>query len=428
MPETTSCWCAGRAGCSAWRSGDLQAEEAGGGLSLDEAPRARIKPGGVERREGIRVAHVEGIVAPDHHAVGAQLVDDEPEITRAERERVHVDAARVLPRLLGIGRRSLRPHVPAVVETGEREREGAAPVGEGDAEIGEALEHAAEDELGDGERRLQRIADDEGKVVLGQPLLADERRRRVHEDRQPEVAAGREERKEHGIVEVAPARTGADLDGADRQGLAAVAQLLHGEGGLLKRHRRHRAESCGVARGNAGHVLVLHPREGLGRLGLGPVAEHHRRGREDLAVNPEPVHVLDAPLRAPRAVVDVPEELLSRHDGGAAGIARLEPRPLAATVPGGKILPARGNDVSVKVDPHYFASVLPMNWMTEAMRLASVSQKALNSSVSWYAMGVLALSMAALNSSSWPARRVTSRSVCSTPAGMPRGAKRPVQM
>ena len=45
-------------------------------------------------------------------------------------------------------------------------------------------------------------------------------------------------------------------------------------------------------------------------------------------VDAEAVHVLDPPLRAPRAVVDGAEELIAGHDGGVTGIARVEPRPL----------------------------------------------------------------------------------------------------
>src|SRR4030095_16764715 len=417
---------------SAWMfgmaSGYRKTEELRGGFTLDEAARARVQPGGGERGEWIRIAHVEGIVAADHHAIGAQLLDDEAEIAGAERQRVHEDPPRILARLLGNGRRPFRPHVPAVVEAGKREGEGAAPMRERDAEIGQALEHAAEDELGDGQRRLQRIADDEGKVVLREPLLAHEGIGRVHEHRHPEIAAGREEREERRIIEVAPARAGADLDRAEPKILAAIAQLLDGQRGVLERHRRHPAEAGGVARHERGHVLVLHPREGLGGPGLGPVAEHDRRRREGLVIDAEAVHVLDAPLRAPRAVVDVAEELIARHDGGAAGVARIEPRPLAAAVARGEVLPARRDQMGVEIDAHYFASVLPMNWITAAMRWASRSQKALNSSASWYAMGVLAFSMADLNSGSSTAFRVVSRRVWTTAAGTPRGAKSPVQM
>ena len=54
------------------------------------------------------------------------------------------------------------------------------------------------------------------------------------------------------------------------------------------------------------------------------------------------------------AVVDVAEELVARHDGGAAGVARVEPRPLAAAVARGEVLPARGDQMGVEIDAHYF--------------------------------------------------------------------------
>jgi hypothetical protein len=72
-------------------------------------------------------------------------------------------------------------------------------VGEADPEVRQTLEDPAEDELRDGQRRLERVADDQREIVLREPLLPDERRRRVDE---------------HRDVEVAPARARADLDRA----------------------------------------------------------------------------------------------------------------------------------------------------------------------------------------------------------------------
>src|SRR5262245_28783158 len=159
-------------------SGYRKSEELGRRFTFDEPPRGGIERGGVQRGAGVVVAHVEGIVAADHHAVRAQLLDDEAEIARGEGERVHVDALGVLARLLGDRLRPFRPHVPAVIEPSQREGERPASVREADAEVGQPLQHAAEDELRDGERRLQRIADDQGEVVLGKPLLPDQRARR----------------------------------------------------------------------------------------------------------------------------------------------------------------------------------------------------------------------------------------------------------
>src|SRR5206468_11678073 len=59
---------------------------------------------------------------------------------------------------------------PAVVEAAEQERERPAPVGEADAEPRQALEHAAEDERGDGDGRLERIVHDFPDVVTRQSV------------------------------------------------------------------------------------------------------------------------------------------------------------------------------------------------------------------------------------------------------------------
>src|SRR5262245_56884251 len=106
------------------------------------------------------------------------------------------------------------------------------------------------------------------------------------------------------------------------------------------------------------HVVVLHPREGLAGARLRPVAEHDGRRRECLSVDPEPLHVLDPPLRPPRSVVDLTEDGLTRHDGGPAGVARDQARPAASTVPRREGFPALGDDVRVEVDPHRLQNTL----------------------------------------------------------------------
>ena len=68
----------------------------------------------------IGAAHVERIVAADHHVVGAELLDQEPEVRRAEGERVEVEQPRVVARLPRDGRRPFGSHPPAVIESGQQ--------------------------------------------------------------------------------------------------------------------------------------------------------------------------------------------------------------------------------------------------------------------------------------------------------------------
>ncbi len=274
------------------------------------------------------------------------------QIAVAVAERVHPDAARVLARLLRNRRRALGTHVPAVVQPAERERERAPAVREADAQPREALEHAAEDQLRDGQRVLERVADDQREVVLREPLLTRERRRRMHEDRDAERLARLEEREQRGIVEVLPRRTRADLDRAESEALARVTELLDGEHDILKRDGGHAHEAVGMSRGDAGDEVVLHPREGLVGLRVGPVAEHDRRRRERLAIDAETCHVLEAPRRIPRAVVDRAEELAAGHQRAATVRLDDQPRPVAAAVPGREVVPAGRHDVRVQVNPH----------------------------------------------------------------------------
>jgi hypothetical protein len=141
----------------------------------------------------------------------------------------------------------------------------------------------------------------------------------------------------------------------------AFLELLDGECGILERHGRHPDEAPRVTPDDGRHVLVLHPREGVCGPRLRPVAEHHRRRREHLTVDPEPIHVLDPPLRAPRPVGDLAEDGIARHDRGAAWVAMDQPRPAAATVAAGEVLPLLGHDVRVEVDPHQRRGKVPFS-------------------------------------------------------------------
>src|SRR5207237_6823635 len=112
-------------------------------------------------------------------------------------------------------------------------------------------------------------------------------------------------------IEVAPARARADLDRGETETLARVAELVDRERRVLERHRRHAREARRRAGGDRRDVLVLQPAERSAGLRLGPVAEHDRRRREDLPVDAEPVHVLEAPGGAPLPVVDVDETMVA---------------------------------------------------------------------------------------------------------------------
>src|SRR5712691_13321019 len=97
------------------------------------------------------VAHVEAEIAAQHHAVGADGLDEPTERLRRVADGVvgeapQVRAERTLGLVLVFG-----PHALAVLHAAGEVRDGAAGVRQQHVQSREAVEHAAEDEMGGGD-------------------------------------------------------------------------------------------------------------------------------------------------------------------------------------------------------------------------------------------------------------------------------------
>src|SRR5205085_2552756 len=103
-----------------------------------------------------------------------------------------------------------RPHV---VHAPDVVRDVAAAVRDADPELRVALERAVEDQVADGDGRLERIADDVVEGVLGEAPAVGESER-MDENQNAEFLGLREERLELRLRELLAVDVGADLDAA----------------------------------------------------------------------------------------------------------------------------------------------------------------------------------------------------------------------
>src|SRR5215467_10382020 len=123
----------------------------------DDLPRAR-RP------------HVEAEVAADHHAIGADEADEIRERGRRVADRVVREAPQIrLERPLRYALR-LRPHLLAVRQPPDEVWHGAARVGKAHLELREPIEHAAEDEVGCRDGRVERVPEEVIEVVAPQTI------------------------------------------------------------------------------------------------------------------------------------------------------------------------------------------------------------------------------------------------------------------
>ena len=95
---------------------------------------------------------------------------------------------------------ALGAHLPAVIEPPNQIGEGAAGVGKAYFEPLEAIEHATEDQLGGGDRRIEWIAEQVGKEIRPQSLRADDLEW-MQKNRQAKILEPFVDREKHRIRE-----------------------------------------------------------------------------------------------------------------------------------------------------------------------------------------------------------------------------------
>ena len=140
---------------------------------------------------------------------------------------------------------ALRPHAVGVVHARRVVAHVAAAVRGDDLQPRVALQHAAEDDVRERDRGVERIADDVGEEVLREtPRLGESAR--VQEDDGPERLGPGPEPVKALVAEIDAANVGADLQPAETQSLHAVFQFGQCEFRRLHRHGSERDETVGV--------------------------------------------------------------------------------------------------------------------------------------------------------------------------------------
>src|SRR6185437_12884063 len=118
------------------------------------------------------------------------------------------------------------------------------------------VQHAAEDEMGQRNGRLQRLSDDVAEIV-GTQALAQRRPKGVNENDRTEFFSRRPERGELAGVQLHLVHRGRDLNALESEALHRVAQLLRSQLRMLKRERSETDQAVGMPRTQLRNVFVL---------------------------------------------------------------------------------------------------------------------------------------------------------------------------
>ena len=106
-------------------------------------------------------------------------------------------------------------------------RQTAAAMGDNELEVGVGVQYPAEDQVMDGDSRVERIADHVDQVVVGEaPRLR--KAGRMHEDQHAELFDPREDLAEALCREILAGNVGRDLDAAEPQGFMDPVELGDG--------------------------------------------------------------------------------------------------------------------------------------------------------------------------------------------------------
>ena len=216
---------------------------------------AAERPGDrLDQVDRVLLAHVERVVRPEDDPRGAHHRHQVRHEQRLEHQVVDPDPVQVLG-----GRARDRVHLRAdlVAVDGPREvrRQVAAPVRRHDVQHREPLQDAAEDQVRQRDRRVQRVPDDVAQVVL-RDSLAEGGPGRVDEDRGAVLLGGGPERVERRIVQVHVLDARPDLDAAHPERGHRRGKLLRGQRRELERDVAEPHEAVPVGRHDLGDVLV----------------------------------------------------------------------------------------------------------------------------------------------------------------------------
>ena len=238
----------------------------------------------------------------------------------------------------------------------QQEWERPAAVAERDTEVRTRFGGTARDHRRDGEARVGRVTHGI-EQRLGREPVHHRRPERVDEDRDREPFRFLEERLELGHAERFAVHVRAELDPGEPQRRDA-GQFLRRESGILQRHDPEAEEAARRRLAHADHGLVRVPAEVERFLRCEPVGAELGHRRDHLGVDAVTLHVAQAPLDVPVALVDGAVVLALDHHARAAWfeVIHRRPRPGAGARAGRREV--LRNDVGVHVDHHRACSPL----------------------------------------------------------------------
>ena len=234
--------------------------------------------------------------------------------------------------------------------------EGAAAVGEEDAEVGEAVEDAAEHHAAEGAAGFSGHSDEPREPVFSHGVLSHHLPR-VDEEAGTEILRGFVEGIKDGVIEVTVEDMGGDLKAGHTEFADASGHLFDGEGDILHRDGAESNKAFGVGALDVGEVIVEEARPIEGVLGLCPVVEENGDGAKHHDIDAPLIHIAEDGFGRPAIFLDLAkEETIIAHHARSTGLMVIEVDKTAVSVAFFEIRPSFGEDMRVDIDLHSYAS------------------------------------------------------------------------
>ncbi|ALE79919.1 hypothetical protein WY02_17405 [Pseudonocardia sp. AL041005-10] len=231
------------------------------------------EPGGVEAGHRVGHAHVEGVVGTEQHPVGTDGGDERPQCLRGVHQRVE-------PQMPQIGRRrqgaasGLRPYLPCVVRPPQVGRQVSAAVGGEHAQTGVPVQHPREDQVGERDGVLHRLADGVGQVEAVEALV-ERATERVQEHHRAGLLRPCPEAGQPGVGQLDPGGPGGDLDPLEPP-VESLVEGVRAQLRVLQRDQAEPDEPVGRLRDDVGDPLSRRTAHGPGELRARPVVVMRR--------------------------------------------------------------------------------------------------------------------------------------------------------
>ena len=180
----------------------------------------------------------------------------------------------------------------------------AAAVHGEDLQLGVTLEHAVEDQVVQGQRSLERIADDVVEVEARQPLALGEAVG-MDDDQRAELLGLLPERRKGRVGQFTAGDIGENFDALELERLHAAFELFGGFVAVLHRHGAGRNEAIRVLGDECGDAVIDHARGRHRVFERDGVIALRRRRHHQLHVDAHLVHDGEALVVAGHAAADV---------------------------------------------------------------------------------------------------------------------------